>query len=154
MRRALPNFQHLFKQLEDTINTSVLSRMPTSILSPTSSLEGPEWVMNAPTTDVHETSKSYIIEAELPGLAKENISIELQNEHTIDVSGKYTSEQETKGKRYWSKERLTGDFKRAFTFPQKIDPDKIHAAMKNGILQIEIEKAQEETVKKLPIKID
>jgi len=124
------------------------------MLSPTSSFEGAGWLASTPTVDVHETDNSYVIEAELPGIKKEDVTMEMVDEHTLRLSGTFKSESEEKGKSFWSKERMRGAFGRSFRFPDTINPDKIHASMNEGLLKVEIEKTEESAQMKVPIKID
>lgn len=153
LRRAVPNFQHLFRQLEDNVS-SMLSRIPTSMNAPSSSMEGPSWMASTPTADVHETDSAYVIEAELPGIKKENVNMELLDDHTLRLTGAFKEEREEKGRQYWTRERMAGEFRRTFSFPDTINPDRIHASMDSGLLKVEIEKSGEQAKKKLPIKIE
>jgi HSP20 family protein len=111
--------------------------------------------MSSPSADIRESDRAYVVEAELPGLKKEDVSMELVNENTLKLSGSFNSEKEEEGKEFWSKERMTGAFRRSFTFPTKLDPAKIKASMENGVLRVEIAKTEEDqAAKKLPIKIE
>lgn len=112
------------------------------------------WITSTPTADIQETDNAFVVEAELPGLKKEDVKMELVNENTLHLSGSFKSENEEKGKEFWAKERMVGEFRRSFTFPTKLDPDKIKASMDNGVLRVEIPKTDEQLTKKLPIKID
>lgn len=130
----------------------MVSRIPRTMSSPT--YGGVNWLMSSPTADILETEKAYVVEAELPGLKKEDIKMELLNENTLNLSGTFKSESEEKEKEFWSKERMVGGFRRSFTFPSKLDPEKIKASMENGVLRVEIPKTDESMTKKLPIKIE
>lgn len=154
LRRVVPNLQHLFQQIEDNVG-SVLSRIPTSMISPSSSVEGPSWLISTPTADVHETDSAYIIEAELPGIKKEDVSMELLDYHTLRLSGSFKEQKEERGKQYWTRERMAGQFRRTFAFPDSLQPDRIRASMDSGLLKVEIEKTGDgSSQKKLPIKIE
>ncbi len=152
LRRVVPNVQSIFRQFEDSFN-NMLSRVPTSMVSPTSTSDF--FSMNVPVADVRETEKSYMIEAELPGVPKENVSMELLDDHNLRLSGHFAREstQQDQTRSLWAKERMMGEFRRTFSFPTKLTPEQIKATMDSGVLKIEIIKGEEES-KKIPIKID
>lgn len=103
-----------------------------------------------PVIDVRENGTNYMIDVELPGLKKEEVTLSF-HDNTMTISGerKYTHEEkspQTEGeKKQWSyhrTERFYGKFQRAFTFPSEVDADKITATFEDGILKIEVPKAE------------
>lgn len=103
-----------------------------------------------PVIDVRENSTNYMIDVELPGLKKEEVTLSF-HDNTLTISGerKYIHEEkapEIEGeKKQWSyhrTERFYGKFQRSFTFPSEVDADKITATFEDGILKIEIPKAE------------
>lgn len=155
LRRALPNFQHLMTQLEDSVS-GMLSRMPTSMLSPTSASvveSGGGFALNMPATDLRETDQAYVIETEVPGVPKENLSMELVNERTLRLSGHYESRAGDRDAGYWAKERLAGQSQRTFSFPSKIDAERIQAHLGHGVLKVEVAKDAQAAENKVPIRI-
>ncbi|HOQ75375.1 MAG TPA: Hsp20/alpha crystallin family protein [Thermoclostridium sp.] len=88
--------------------------------------------------DVKENDREYIVEAEMPGVRKEDISIEISDDVlTLGVDTKKEVNEESEG--YIYRERSTGSFKRSFHI-QNIKHDEIKASYKDGILTIELPK--------------
>ncbi|MCC7437898.1 MAG: Hsp20/alpha crystallin family protein [Armatimonadetes bacterium] len=103
-----------------------------------------------PVIDVRENSTNYMIDVELPGVTKEEVTLSF-HDNTLTISGERKQSHEEKApeeegeKKQWSyhrTERFYGKFQRAFTFPSEIDPDNITAAFQDGILSIQIPKAE------------
>jgi HSP20 family protein len=107
----------------------------------------PQWY---PTTDIYETKDGYVFKLELPGLKKEDINIEL-NENTLSIKGERKEEKEVKKEDYHQIESCSGTFSRSFALPHNIDPKKIDAKMKNGVLELRVAKAEEKKPKTITI---
>lgn len=105
------------------------------------------WV---PSTDVLESKDGYIFKMELPGLDKEDIKIEF-DDNVLTVTGEKKEEKEQKGETYHRIERCAGVFSRSFNIPKNVDPKKIKANMKNGVLELHIPKAEDSKPKSIPI---
>jgi HSP20 family protein len=103
-----------------------------------------------PATDVFETKESYIFKVEVPGMSKDDIQIEFAD-NTLTIKGTRKFEQEVKDENYHRIERNSGSFSRSFTLPGETDSNKISAAMKDGILELQIPKAEEKIAKSIPI---
>ena len=103
-----------------------------------------------PSTDVVESKDGYVFKMELPGLDKEGIKIEL-DENILTVKGEKKEEKEEKGETIHRIERCSGIFSRSFNIPKNVDQKKIIANMKNGILELHIPKAAESKPKSIPI---
>ncbi|ODM21945.1 30 kDa heat shock protein [Aspergillus cristatus] len=130
-----------------------------------------------PRFDVRESDDAYHLDGELPGISQENIDIEFSDRHTLVISGRTErihdtpQSQDVQGKnrdvvkageqsvtksennkhRYWVSERSVGEFHRTFSFPDKIDQDKVKASLKNGILSVVVPKETASGVKKITI---
>lgn len=94
----------------------------------------------APDADAAATDDRYEIEIELPGVALNDIHIEV-HEGTMTVRGEKKTEKEEKGKTYFFSERTFGSFERSFRLPANADADKVSANFKDGVLSIRIPKA-------------
>ena len=92
--------------------------------------------------DVSETDKSYVVEAELPGIVEKDIDLTVKD-GVLTISGEKQSEEKTEGKTFHRVERSYGSFQRSLQLPADADEDKVKAHMKNGILEIEIGKVKE-----------
>ena len=106
-----------------------------------------------PLVDIYDTEKSIMINAELPGLSKEDITLDVK-ENILTLKGERKFDSEVKDESYYRRERFFGAFERAFTLPSTIDPEKITANFNNGILQIEIPKPEEKKPKQISINVD
>jgi HSP20 family protein len=106
-----------------------------------------------PAVDVVDTATNYEITAELPGLDEKDIEVKF-SDGTLTIRGEKKEEKEEKKKDYFMSERHYGSFQRSFTVPDGIDPEKIEAAFKNGVLTVTLPKTAEsqKTVKRIEVK--
>ena len=94
-----------------------------------------------PEVDIKETPTQYIVKADLPGMEKDQIKIEVKD-HTLILSGEKNKEiKESKGNRFFRKERSFGSFTRIITLPDDARTDSISADYKRGVLTIAIPRA-------------
>jgi HSP20 family protein len=106
-----------------------------------------------PAADIYETKDDYVFKLEVPGLSKDDIKIELNN-NTLSIAGEKKEENEVKKESYHRIESYSGKFSRSFTLPKNIDSKKVSANMKNGILELHIPKAEEQKTQAVPITVD
>jgi HSP20 family protein len=102
-------------------------------------------------TDIKETDNEIIIEAELPGVKKDDININA-TEDRVEITAEAKTEETEEKREYIHKEREQKKFYRSFTLPVKVFPEKSKATYKNGILELRLPK--KETREKRPIKIE
>jgi HSP20 family protein len=94
----------------------------------------------SPRVDIRETEEQFRLFLELPGVDKENISMLVTDDNTLEIKGEKPSpEGEAKIVR---SERGFGEFKREFILPENVDAESINAEFKNGVLSVEINKVQ------------
>lgn len=103
-----------------------------------------------PSVDVHEDDNSYTLDVELPGLARENVTVNFQD-GTLTISGERTYTNESKQKNAHRLERLYGSFHRSFSFPTHVESERISATFKDGVLTIDVPKAEEVKPKQIEI---
>jgi HSP20 family protein len=103
-----------------------------------------------PVVDVYDNDDSVVIKAELPGIEKEDIEIDVKD-RVLTLKGERSSENEVKDDNYYRRERCFGKFERAFTLPADVDPDKIKADYKDGVLKIDIPKPEEKKPRQITI---
>lgn len=94
-----------------------------------------------PRMNIEETDNSYRVEAEMPGVKKEEIDIKLKDDSLVISFERKVINEESK-KRYHRLERAYGSFYRVVSIPRDIDKNKIKAELSDGILKIEIGKAK------------
>ena len=103
-----------------------------------------------PVVDIYDDKDRIVIKAELPGMDKKDIKVDLKD-HILTLEGERSYEHEAKEDHYYRKERVFGKFQRSFRLPVNLDPAKINADYKDGVLKIEIPKPEEEKPKKIAV---
>ncbi|MCP3900761.1 MAG: Hsp20/alpha crystallin family protein [Desulfobacteraceae bacterium] len=106
-----------------------------------------EW---QPIVDIIKKDKKVVVTAELPGINKEDISIDV-NEDVLTLKGERKYENKVKEADFYRKERFSGSFSRSFVLPAGVSTEDINAEYKDGILTIEIPEAEKEEVKQITI---
>mgnify|MGYP001159251806 CR=1 FL=1 len=118
--------------------------------------EGDEELMRgawAPAVDIHETEDGYAVTADLPGVKKEDIEVDLKN-GTLTIKGEKKFEERTPKENFIRIERSYGKFVRSFVLPNNVEPDKIKAVFKDGTLQLQIPKKEEAKPKQIKIDVN
>lgn len=103
-----------------------------------------------PAVDIRESGDGYVLSAELPGLTKEDVQITIEN-NVLKLSGERRFEKEVKEEEFHRIERAYGSFQRAFALPTRVDPERVEAAFKDGILTVTVPKAAEARPRKIEI---
>ncbi|HWW46953.1 MAG TPA: Hsp20/alpha crystallin family protein [Xanthobacteraceae bacterium] len=106
-----------------------------------------------PAADITENDKAYEITAELPGMDEKDIEVKLVD-GGLTIKGEKQEEKEEKKKDYYLHERRFGTFERSFRLPEGIDPEKIEATFKKGVLTVTLPKSPEaqKAAKKIAVK--
>ena len=135
-----------FKNLQNQ-----LSRMfePFSHVANDEDVVSGTWV---PPIDVAETQEKILVRAEVPGMKQEDIQIEFEN-GLLTLRGERKLEKQEEGATYHRVERVYGKFSRAFTLPRSVDPERIAASYRDGILEIEVPKKEEAKLKQIKIAV-
>lgn len=110
---------------------------------------GTEW---APTANISETDKEYLIKAELPEVKKEDVKITLEN-GVITISGERKQEKEAKDENEIRVESFYGTFSRSFSLPENIDAGAVRAESKDGVLKIHIPKKEASKPKSITVEV-
>lgn len=97
-----------------------------------------------PAVNVEEAADELLLTAELPGLREEDVTIDIEN-NILTIRGEKREEREEadEGHKYHVWERRYGSFQRAFTLPQSVQSDAIHAEFEGGVLRVRMPKAEE-----------
>jgi len=109
--------------------------------------------VRAPVIDVYEGKDDVVVKAELPGIEKDNIEVNL-TDHTLTIKGEKNKEEEVKEENYYRSERSYGSFVRMLELPRDVQGDKVKASFKNGILEVRIPKTEEAKAKEIKVKVD
>lgn len=94
-----------------------------------------------PVCDVKENDKDIVVHAELPGVKKEDIQVELHNGF-LTISGERNEEKKEQGERYHRVERSYGKFARSVAVPEGVSEEQIKARYENGVLEVTMPKPQ------------
>jgi len=106
-----------------------------------------------PAVDICEGDKEIILKAELPGIKRKDVYLEL-NDGVITLKGERKLEKEDKRDTYHRIESCYGNFHRSFTLPSTVDRDKIKAMYKDGILEVTLPKMEEATPKSISVEVN
>ena len=101
--------------------------------------------------DILETKESYLVRAELPGMKREDLNLEV-HDGVLTLSGERL-EEPANGVEYQRTERVAGKFSRSFYLPQTVKHDGINATYREGILEIHVPKAEEAKPKQIAISV-
>jgi HSP20 family protein len=103
-----------------------------------------------PTVDIYDDDENIVIKAELPGIDKKDIAIDVK-EGALTLKGERSFDNEVKEEKYYCRERAFGKFERVFRLPADVNPEKISADYKDGILKIDIPKPEEKKPKQITV---
>ena len=107
--------------------------------------------LKAPVVDVTEDDSKYTVSAEVPGVKREDLTVECRD-NVLTIRGEKKSVREETKEKARLLERSYGAFSRSFTLPADADTDQVHARFKDGVLEIEIQKRLEAKPRTVAIK--
>jgi HSP20 family protein len=105
----------------------------------------------APAFEVKETNDSFVLRADVPGVAEKDLDIAVHN-GVLTVSGSRSAEERKEGESYALYERQYGSFSRSFALPDMADGERIEAKLDNGVLTLTVAKKAEAKPRKIEIK--
>ncbi|XVE96978.1 hypothetical protein REPUB_Repub02eG0270700 [Reevesia pubescens] len=123
-------------------NRSVFDPFSSDIWAPLSSNNEISSFANAQ-IDWKETPEAHVIKADLPGLKKEEVKVEIEEGRILQLSGERSVEKEDKNEKWHRVERGHGKFLRRFRLPENAKVDEVKAAIENGVLTVTIPKMVE-----------
>ena len=103
-----------------------------------------------PKMDVVETSESYVLRADLPGLALEDIKVQLEN-NVLTIRGERSSTRHEEGTNVLHEERSYGSFERRFTLGTDVRSDNVTARYADGVLEVRVQKSDVQQAKEITI---
>ena len=141
-----------FRELEEMQNhlTSLFGRAPVRRRADgEEEITAAEW---APSVDITEDDKEYLITAELPQVNKDDVKVTLEN-GVLQIQGERKFEKEDKNRKYHRIERAYGSFVRSFTMPDDADAAKVNAEFKDGLLRVHIAKSEHARPRTVEVKV-
>ncbi len=100
-----------------------------------------------PKVDISETDTEVKVVANVPGIDPEQVNVEV-DEDSLTLSGIIEEERENEDARHYRFEREFGEFRRDFLLPARVDPEKVSADSKNGVITVTLPKVSDESNKK------
>ena len=102
--------------------------------------------------DVHETKDELVMKADLPGIARDNVHITLE-EGTLRIEAEKKEEKAEDGKTWYMRERHFGKYSRLIELPFRVAAENISATLDKGVLEIKLHKAEEAKPKQIEVKV-
>jgi len=147
----LSTLRREFDRLFDDFSAASGQR-PGGMLSAEPFWGGEFGLAQAPAVDIVEHDKSYQVTAELPGMEEKDIDVKFAD-GVLTIKGEKKEESEEKQKDYYRSERRFGAFQRSFRVPNGVEPDKIEATVKNGVLKVLLPKSDDARKREKKIEI-
>ncbi|SFR65735.1 heat shock protein Hsp20 [Marinobacter daqiaonensis] len=107
----------------------------------------------APAVDIRETGDSFVIDAELPGMRKEDVKVTV-HEGVLTIQGERKQEEETDSEKLHRVERVYGSFLRRFTLPDNVDDNSVKASFNNGVLSVTLKKTEPAEPKSIEVEVE
>jgi len=104
----------------------------------------------APAVDVIETEEEFMVVADVPGLRKEDLEVTITGT-LLSIKGEKREEKDSEKRRYLREENRPGSFRRTIDLPPRIDPERIAAELRDGILALRIAKREEAKTKTITV---
>jgi HSP20 family protein len=133
------------RMLQDEVN-----RLFSSNLSRSFGDEGIARGAWAPTVDIYENKDQIVLEAELPGMNREDFELSIEN-NVLTLRGERRFEKRDESDNYHRVERSYGSFTRSFTLPQTVSSENVSAEYKNGVLRVVLQKREEVKARRIEI---
>jgi HSP20 family protein len=109
--------------------------------------------VDAPIVDLYVDKDEVVIKAELPGMEKDDIEVNL-SDHTINLKGEKKRKEEVKEENYYCAERTYGSFSRTMELPWDLQGEKVKASFTNGVLEIRLPIAESAKAKSIKVKVE
>ena len=101
--------------------------------------------------DIWSDADHIYLEAEMPGLTKDDVEISVES-GVLSIKGQKSREEIKEDHTHHLEERYYGSFNRSFTLPSTVDPEKVQATLKNGVLRVVLDKREEVKAKRIEVK--
>jgi HSP20 family protein len=106
----------------------------------------------APAVDVLETDEEFLVVADLPGVKKEELELSVAGT-LLSIKGDKRTESQNDKRRFFRKETWVGSFNRTIDLPSDIDPEKVQAELKDGVLTVRVAKREEAKTRAIAVAV-
>ena len=131
-------FPSLYRDLDQMLRASNVEERPLTL---------------TPSVDIREEEDHFLLQADLPGVAKEEIEVKVE-ENTLILSGKRELAKEEERQGYHYSERRSGTFSRSFNLGDNVNPEGIEAAYRDGVLSVTLPKKPEAQPRQIPVAVN
>jgi HSP20 family protein len=133
------------RSLQDEMNRLFMINLPRSFSQEEMATGG--W---SPSVDIYESENEIVLEAELPGMKREDFEVSIEN-NVITLKGERRFEKKEEGDNYHRVERSYGSFTRSFSLPRTVSAEETTADFKNGVLRVSLPKREEAKSRKIEV---
>ncbi|MCA9874943.1 MAG: Hsp20/alpha crystallin family protein [Anaerolineales bacterium] len=103
--------------------------------------------------DVTENDEAYVVKASVPGISAEDLDVTLED-NVLTIKGEIAADEKVEDVRYHIRERRFGSFSRSLRFPMDVNADGVEASYVNGVLSLNVPKAEEVKPKQITVKVN
>lgn len=133
------------RSLQDEMNRLFMTNIPRSVAQ--EDLASGGW---SPSVDIYESENEIILEAELPGMKRDDFEVSIEN-NVITLKGKREFEKKEEGDNYHRVERSYGAFTRSFSLPRTVSAENTTADFRNGVLKVTLPKREEAKARRIEV---
>ena len=133
------------KSLQDEMNRLFMTNLPRSVAQEDLATGG--W---SPNVDIYESENEIILEAELPGLSRDDFEVSIEN-NVITLKGKREFEKKEENDNFHRVERSYGAFTRSFSLPRSVSAENTTADFRNGVLRVSLPKREEAKSRRIEV---
>jgi HSP20 family protein len=108
--------------------------------------------VSAPSMDVVENEGEFLVRCDLPGVKKDDVELSISS-NVLTIKGEKHSEQAKEETKYYRRESWSGSFQRSIALSESVDPDKVEAELKDGVMTIRLPKREELKPKQIAISV-
>ena len=106
-----------------------------------------------PVVDFYKEKDDLVVKAELPGMEKQDIEVNV-TDHTLTIKGEKKKEERAEEENYYRSERSFGSFRRSLELPSDVQAEKAKASFKNGILEVRLPKTEVAKAKEIKVAVE
>ncbi len=133
------------RSLQDDMNRIFKANFPAKFVHDEMNSSG--W---SPNVDIYENNEEIILEAELPGIKREEFDVSIEN-NTVTIKGERQFEKDEESDSYHRVERAYGTFSRSFNLPKSVSAENTKADFSNGVLRVTLPIVEDETARKIVV---